>query len=193
MNGPGQGPGPHSLVIDRVMDRINDARLEKALAVCEGLFKDMVDQLNDLPTSADNTTRSFSPSQKINDKNTKRPTIAHSIFLSQLFLFANLSSRGIASLRKRIINEIDEKISKLASCMKRPTQDTALHYGGRKGVTRTQSVAPDEALPQASSSRPIVPSLIFIELRFRSSSTTPSPSTRLRAPASAATLAALAT
>ncbi|KAM2556821.1 hypothetical protein TB2_014000 [Malus domestica] len=175
------------------MDRINDARLEKALAVCEGLFKDMVDQLNDLPTSADNTTRSFSPSQKINDKNTKRPTIAHSIFLSQLFLFANLSSRGIASLRKRIINEIDEKISKLASCMKRPTQDTALHYGGRKGVTRTQSVAPDEALPQASSSRPIVPSLIFIELRFRSSSTTPSPSTRLRAPASAATLAALAT
>ncbi|KAM2765459.1 hypothetical protein COP1_021509 [Malus domestica] len=60
MNGSGHGPGPHSRVIDRVMNRVNDARLEKALAVCEDLFEDTIDQLNDSPTSADSTTRSFS-------------------------------------------------------------------------------------------------------------------------------------
>ncbi|KAM1418010.1 hypothetical protein ACFX1T_021368 [Malus domestica] len=60
MNGSGHGPGPHSRVIDRVMNRVNDACLEKALAVCEDLFEDTIDQLNDSPTSADSTTRSFS-------------------------------------------------------------------------------------------------------------------------------------
>ncbi|KAM0965432.1 hypothetical protein ACFX2C_021340 [Malus domestica] len=60
MNGSGHGPGLHSRVIDRVMNRVNDARLEKALAVCEDLFEDTIDQLNNSPTSAGSTTRSFS-------------------------------------------------------------------------------------------------------------------------------------
>ncbi|KAM2542441.1 hypothetical protein TB2_021867 [Malus domestica] len=65
MNRSGHGPGLHSRVIDRVMDRVNNARLEKALPVCEDLFEDMIDQLNDSPTFANNTTRNFNLSHPV--------------------------------------------------------------------------------------------------------------------------------
>ncbi|KAM1211126.1 hypothetical protein ACFX2G_002905 [Malus domestica] len=70
--------------MSRVMNQVNDAHLEKVLAVCNGLFEDMVDQLNDLLTSMDvNQSEKLLSVAKINNKKTESSSTAlHHLSLS---------------------------------------------------------------------------------------------------------------
>ncbi|KAM2676098.1 hypothetical protein EV1_002798 [Malus domestica] len=71
--------------MSRVMNRVNDAHLEKVLAVCNGLFEDMVDQFNDSLTSMDvNQSEKLLSVAKINNKKTESSSTAlHHLSLSK--------------------------------------------------------------------------------------------------------------
>ncbi|KAM1002463.1 hypothetical protein TB2_002799 [Malus domestica] len=82
--------------MSRVMNRVNDAHLEKVLAVCNGLFEDMVDQLNNLLTSMDvNQSEKLLSVAKINNKKTESSSTA----LHHLSLSPSLFLRSPSSLQ----------------------------------------------------------------------------------------------
>ncbi|KAM2053209.1 hypothetical protein ACFX1T_002879 [Malus domestica] len=82
--------------MSRVMDQVNDAHLEKVMAVCNGLFEDMVDQLNDSLTSMDvNQSEKLLSVAKINNKKIE----SSSTVLHHLFLSPSLSLRSPSSLQ----------------------------------------------------------------------------------------------